>query len=95
LGARKTNGGVEIWVGDTGMGIEHGELQQLFAKYQQTSSARKSSEEGTGLGLLICRMIAEGHGGRIWVDSEVNQRTIFHVWLPTQEEEIYLPAGTA
>jgi len=95
LGARKTNGGVEIWVGDTGMGIEHGELQQLFAKYQQTSSARKSSEEGTGLGLLICRMIAEGHGGRIWVDSEVNQRTIFHVWLPTQEEEIYLAAGTA
>ena len=81
LGARTENDGIRIWVKDTGIGIAPNEIKTLFSKYHQ-SEARSSHTQGTGLGLLICKMIAEGHGGRIWVQSELNQGSTFYVWLP-------------
>jgi signal transduction histidine kinase len=94
IGARKEGDGVQIWVRDTGVGIAPAEAKTLFSKYVQTGSARKSEKEGTGLGLLICKMIAEGHGGRIWVESELGQGTTFHVWIPGDAAK-YLATGTA
>jgi len=80
IGARNKDGGIEMWVSDTGIGIAPKELNILFSKYRRASSARKIA--GTGLGLSICKMIAEGHGGRISVQSELNQGTTIYVWLP-------------
>jgi signal transduction histidine kinase len=94
IGARKEGDGVQIWVRDTGVGIAPAEAKTLFSKYVQTGSARKSEKEGTGLGLLICKMIAEGHGGRIRVESELGQGTTFHVWIPGDAAK-YLATGTA
>lgn len=94
IGAREEADGVQIWVRDTGVGIDPAEAKTLFSKYARTDSARKSEKEGTGLGLLICKMIAEGHGGRIWVQSELGQGTTFHVWIP-RDAANYLATGTA
>jgi len=86
VGARNKNGGVEMWVSDTGIGIAPEELHILFSKYRRASSARKMP--GTGLGLMICKMIAEGHGGRISIQSQLNQGTTIYVWLPYESAEL-------
>jgi signal transduction histidine kinase len=82
IGARQVDGGMDLWVTDTGIGIAPTECNTLFSLYGQTASSRSSTEKGTGLGLLICKMIAEAHGGQISVESQVGVGTTFRVWLP-------------
>jgi signal transduction histidine kinase len=84
IGARQVNGATELWVTDTGIGIDPTECNTLFSLYSQTASSRSSTEKSTGLGLLICKMIAEAHGGQISVESEPGKGTTFHVWLPPE-----------
>jgi PAS domain S-box-containing protein len=73
---------VEVYVSDTGVGIPQDEIGSLFQKYRQTTSGKMSEHKGTGLGLVICKMIVEAHGGRIWVDSEEGKGTTFSFSLP-------------
>jgi len=61
---------IEIWVKDTGVGIPANEIGQIFEKYKQTSSGATSEHKGTGLGLVICKMIVEAHGGTIRAQSD-------------------------
>lgn len=82
IGAERDGDGTHIWVRDTGIGIGAEEMKTLFTKYRQASSAKKTDTQGTGLGLMICKMIAEGHGGRIWAESVSNKGTTVHVWIP-------------
>lgn len=70
--------GVEIYVEDTGMGIEEKNLTKIFDRFEKLNSFI----QGTGLGLPICKSIVEQMGGRIWVESELGKGSIFHVWLP-------------
>jgi signal transduction histidine kinase/integral membrane sensor domain MASE1 len=86
LGASQHNNReVKLWVKDHGVGISSQELGQLFEKYRQTTSGKKSVHDGTGLGLVICKMIVEAHGGTIWVDSEEGKGTTFYFSLPVDE----------
>jgi signal transduction histidine kinase len=71
-----------VWVKDTGVGIAPGELGELFEKYKQTASGKTSEQKGTGLGLVICKMIVQAHGGRIWAESQPNQGAKFAFTLP-------------
>jgi len=73
--------GVNFWVRDTGIGIPKEEIGNLFEKYKQASNTGNGSQKGTGLGLVICKMIVETHGGRIWLDSEENKGTTVFVSL--------------
>ena len=73
---------VKLFVKDTGAGIPPQEIGQLFEKYQQTTTEKSAGHERTGLGLAICKMIVEAHGGRIWVDSEEGKGTIFYFTVP-------------
>ncbi len=83
VGARHDSGGeAKVWVKDSGVGIPPQEMGSLFEKYRQTTSGRAAKEKGTGLGLVICKMIVEAHGGRIWVESEEGKGTIFSFTLP-------------
>ena len=82
IGARKVDGGIELWVKDTGIGMAPTECNTLFSLYGQTASSQSSTEKGTGLGLLICKMIAEAHGGQISVESLDGIGTTFRVYLP-------------
>ncbi|HWP56444.1 MAG TPA: ATP-binding protein [Candidatus Acidoferrales bacterium] len=84
VGARLRGEAVEVYVADTGIGIPKDEIGSLFKKYRQTTSGRLSAHKGTGLGLVICKMIVEAHGGAIWVESEEGKGTTFYFTLPAR-----------
>jgi len=71
---------------DTGEGISKENLSHIFDPYFTT----KPSEVGTGLSLAIVHNIVKEHGGNIRVYSEVNIGTIFQVYLPLHEKEVYV-----
>ena len=73
---------VKVWVGDNGVGIAANEIGRLFEKYRQGGNVKHSSHSGTGLGLVICKMIVEAHDGRIWVESVEGKGTTFFFSLP-------------
>lgn len=74
-------GGVEVSVKDEGMGIAPEEIPRLFDRFYQAKRAREM-KAGFGLGLYITRGLVTAHGGRIWVDSQHEHGSTFHVWLP-------------
>lgn len=75
-------GGVRIAVRDQGAGIPESERHKLFQPFGKTSVRSTAGESNTGLGLAIVRRIVEGHGGRIWVESEVGVGSVFIFTLP-------------
>ncbi len=86
VGAAHENGvEAKLWVRDTGMGIPPQETEQIFQKYRQASGAKEAKEKGTGLGLVICKMIVEAHGGKIRVDSEEGKGSTFTVTIPLEQ----------
>jgi signal transduction histidine kinase len=82
IGARRLDGDIRFWVKDTGEGIPPDELGDLFEKYRQSTSGKTSRSKGTGLGLVICKKIAEAHGGRISVESRVGEGSTFSMEIP-------------
>ncbi|HEX7836491.1 MAG TPA: ATP-binding protein [Kofleriaceae bacterium] len=66
-------------VADTGPGIALAEHAHLFERYWRSPQA---SYPGIGLGLAIARGIVEGHGGRIWADSELDRGATFFFTIP-------------
>lgn len=84
--AEQTMEMIKVSVADSGVGIKPDEIQLLFEQYRQVSSASKTKEKGTGLGLVICKLIVQAHGGTIGVTSEVNKGTTFTFTLPAQPE---------
>jgi signal transduction histidine kinase len=84
VGASQTDATcIQVWVKDDGVGIAAEEMNQLFEKYRQAGNVKHSSHKGTGLGLVICKMIIEAHHGRIWVESVEGQGATFFFSLPT------------
>jgi signal transduction histidine kinase/CheY-like chemotaxis protein len=73
---------VNVAVRDNGEGIRADEIGQIFEKYRQGGNVNHSSHKGTGLGLVICKMIVEAHGGCIRVESEPGKGSTFFVSLP-------------
>jgi signal transduction histidine kinase len=65
--AREAAGEVEIEVADDGEGIGRADAERVFDAFYQGDQSR--SEEGSGLGLAVCRAIVEAHGGRIWLEG--------------------------
>jgi signal transduction histidine kinase len=78
------NGGVQCSVTDHGCGIAENELGRVFGKFQQLSNSQR--HEGSGLGLAISHALVEEHGGRIWVESRVNQGSRFTFRLPVAKK---------
>ncbi len=73
---------VTVAVQDEGQGIPASDLPKLFQAFSRTSVRSTAGEQSTGLGLAIVRRIVEGHGGRIWVESEVGKGSTFLFTLP-------------
>lgn len=73
-----------VSVSDSGAGIPAQALPRLFGKFEQVKGARVAAkgDKGAGLGLYISKTIVEGHGGRIWVESEDGRGSVFYFTLP-------------
>jgi PAS domain S-box-containing protein len=71
-----------VAVADTGLGISHEDATHLFQKFYRIDSSATRTIGGTGLGLYLCRTVIELFGGRIWVDSKLNQGSTFSFALP-------------
>ena len=69
-------------VADTGIGIPESEHGRLFERFFRATTATQGAIQGTGLGLVICKAIAEAHGGSIGFTSELGAGTTFRVDLP-------------
>ena len=72
---------VVVRVTDTGIGVPEQDRARIFDSFQQ-GSRPVGAQEGTGLGLTLCKQIVELHSGQIWVDSEVGQGSTFAFRLP-------------
>ncbi|HEX8245001.1 MAG TPA: HAMP domain-containing sensor histidine kinase [Longimicrobium sp.] len=70
---------VRVSVRDTGVGIPEAEIPHVFMRFIHAGRARGG---GAGLGLAIAKAVVEAHGGRIWVESRVDQGTQFFFTLP-------------
>ncbi|NIO72628.1 MAG: GAF domain-containing protein [Anaerolineae bacterium] len=82
ISAWETEGEVAVEVRDTGIGIAPEDQAHVFDKFYRAKSVQVSGIEGTGLGLAIVKSIVEGHGGRVWVESELGQGSTFGFALP-------------
>jgi len=80
--AQVQSASVQIAVTDTGEGIAPQHLPHLFERFYRVDAARSSSRGGTGLGLAISQSIAEAHGGRVDLESNVGAGTTARVTLP-------------
>lgn len=75
------NGFIVISVKDNGIGIAQNHIQKLFTMFKRFHT----HVEGTGIGLYIIKRIVENAGGKIEVESIVNEGTTFKIYLPYNE----------
>jgi signal transduction histidine kinase len=74
-----------IKVTDNGIGIAPEILEKLFQSVSIQSSPGTANETGTGLGLLLCKEFVDKHGGKIWIDSKVDEGTTVSFTIPITE----------
>ena len=77
---------VRYSVSDTGIGIPADQLDEVFTEFKQVDSTSTREFAGTGLGLSITKKFVELHGGRIWVESRLNEGSTFHFTIPVKAE---------
>jgi signal transduction histidine kinase len=66
----------------TGIGIAPDNLEHVFDRFYQVDGSRTRKRGGIGLGLSICRLIVEAHGGRIGAESQLDEGSSFYFTLP-------------
>lgn len=79
---RRDGSEVVVAVADNGIGIPRADRPRIFERFYKVDRARVRGG-GTGLGLAIARHVVEGHGGRIWVESEEGVGSTFRFAIPT------------
>ena len=74
-------------VQDSGIGIPESDLPRLFEKFYRGTHREALAQRGTGLGLAIVKSIAERHGGKVWVESELGKGSTFHLQVPLEQSQ--------
>jgi signal transduction histidine kinase/DNA-binding response OmpR family regulator len=82
-------------VSDEGPGISAEEQTRLFTRFERGAAAQKGRVPGTGLGLALCKGIAEKMGGRIWLESELGHGSCFYFSAPFALAEAPAEEATA
>jgi signal transduction histidine kinase len=77
-----------ISVADQGIGIPAEEFDKVFDRMYRIEQRLSQDPGGMGLGLSLCKALVEGHGGRIWVESEVGRGSTFYFSIPIETEDM-------
>lgn len=84
ISARRVGPDYEFLVTDNGLGIAAEHREQIFEMFERLPGRERHT--GSGIGLAICKKIAERHGGRIWMDSGVAPGSVFHFTIPADKD---------
>lgn len=79
---------VEIFVRDTGIGIPPDHLDKIFDRFYQVDGSNTRPQEGTGIGLALTKELIELHKGKIEVESEEGQGSIFKLYFPLGKDHL-------
>lgn len=82
ISAKAEGENMHVSVSDNGIGILEKDKSSIFTQFFRGENAIVQKNVGTGLGLLICKNIVEGHDGKIWFESKENQGTTIHFTVP-------------
>ena len=77
---------VKFWIRDNGPGISPADKERIFEKF--TRLRGKNRPSGLGVGLAFCRLAVHGHGGDIWVESELEKGSTFWLTLPVAQKKV-------
>ena len=86
IGAQPVDDWLHVWVIDHGPGIPASEHERIFNKFTRLDNREKT--KGLGLGLAYCRLAVQGHGGKIWVESEPGAGAKFTFTIPIPKDQI-------
>ena len=86
ISAKRKDNFIVILIKDTGVGMSDDTISNLFKIDKQVSTIGTADEQGTGLGLLLCKELIEKQGGKIWLESEVNKGSSFYFMLTSFKE---------
>ena len=76
-----------ISVQDDGVGMSENVIEKLFKIDEHHTTFGTANEKGTGLGLILCKELIEMNGGKIWVESEIDEGSIFYFTVPKAKED--------
>jgi signal transduction histidine kinase len=85
--ARQNGDFLTVGISDQGPGISADDQARLFQSFERLGVTVRGAIQGTGLGLRVCRILAEAHGGRIWVESEKGKGSTFLFTLPVAKPQ--------
>ncbi|MGF1560499.1 MAG: ATP-binding protein [Flavobacteriaceae bacterium] len=91
IGAEDRNKHWEIFVRDTGVGMNEGTIATLFSKNSNITTYGTNNEKGTGLGLMLCKEMVENNNGELWVESTPKKGSCFYFTLPKVSDEFEKP----
>jgi two-component system phosphate regulon sensor histidine kinase PhoR len=93
ISARDYEGGLRIGISDQGLGIPKEQIGKMFGQFFRVEGQSHQGIKGTGLGLWLTKHLVEGHGGRIWVESDFGHGSTFFIWLPPDPTAHTKPAS--
>jgi signal transduction histidine kinase len=85
IGGRVLPEGVVVTVSDQGVGIPIEEHSRVFERFYRGARERHQRTPGAGLGLYLVKAIVEAHGGRVWVESDPEEGTVFSFSIPRKQ----------
>lgn len=95
ISAEQKQDGITVSVSDNGIGIPEDSIGKLFRIEEGFSTKGTNNEEGTGLGLILCKEFVEKHGGKIGVESLQGKGSVFYITLPHRTIEEPIPDSIA